>query len=112
LARLEFLLDAPWGDEDLPSVLATGDAQADLALCLQRLASAGMQAYCVDLTVPEVAACGFCVVRVLITGTQHLAPGPFRFLSNPRLYRMPRQLGYTDHDTRPDKLNPFPHPFP
>jgi ribosomal protein S12 methylthiotransferase accessory factor len=113
LGELEFLLQAPYRDRALPASLASGDMETDLAACLNRLADAGMHVYFVDLTVPEVEAGGFHAVHVLVTGAQHLPRlGCVRLLANPRLYRVPRLLGYTGHDTCPDDINPLPHPFP
>lgn len=99
--------------KQLPADQSSRGEDSDLRTCLRLLESAQMQVYTVDITAPEVRACGLHVVRVLVTGAQHMVgSGKIRLLANPRLFQIPRVLGYTDRDTLPESLNPLPHPFP
>lgn len=112
LPSLRFLHEAPWDQTPQPISLASGEADADCQTCLQMLSAKGLEAYVVDLTVPEIASCGFHVVRTLVTGAQHLAClGQLRLLANPRLYRIPRLLGYSERNSEPEHLNCLPHPI-
>jgi ribosomal protein S12 methylthiotransferase accessory factor len=90
--------------------LATGSAQADLAVLLARLRAAGMEAYAIDLTTDEALRVGFRVVRVLVPALQPLSfHHRARFLAHPRLYDAPRQMGHPVRDE--PELNGHPQPF-
>ncbi|GAA3086629.1 YcaO-like family protein [Streptosporangium carneum] len=102
-APLERLRAAPGPAlADLPS--------ADPAGYLDRLAAAGLTAYSVDLTTPDVAAAGLHVVRVLVPGLVGNAPPAFPLRGGTRLYEVPRTLGLTDRVL--DEADLFPHPLP
>ncbi|MEU1876993.1 YcaO-like family protein [Streptosporangium sp. NPDC020072] len=83
---------------------------ADAASYLDRLAGAGLTAYSVDLTTPDVAATGLCVVRVLVPGLVGNAPPAFPLRGGGRLYEVPEKLGLTSRVLDEDDL--FPHPLP
>jgi len=110
LAYLDFLVDsatAPVSLEDLPD--ASRSSEADLGCCLERLERQGLQALAVDLTTPDLAVCGFVVVRVLVPGLLDIAPShAHRFLGYSRLWEAPERLGLVGGGA----LNPYPHPFP
>lgn len=78
---------------------------------LDRLAGEGIDAYGVDLTTPDVAAAGLCVVRILAPGTYSNAPAAFPFLGGHRQYTEPARLGWTDRELTEDDLRyqPIPH---
>jgi ribosomal protein S12 methylthiotransferase accessory factor len=83
---------------DLPPHRVLAELRADLA-------TAGLTAYRVDLTTPDVRRTGLHVVRVVVPGMQHLEGSHrLRCLGNPRLRRWPAGDG-------PD-INPYPHPLP
>ncbi|MFE2267705.1 YcaO-like family protein [Streptomyces lavendulae] len=77
---------------------------------LERLAAAGLRAYGVDLTTPDVAAAGLAVVRVVVPGLIGNAPPAFPYLGGERLYRIPAELGLVPRPLREDEL--YPHPLP
>ncbi|WP_055534922.1 YcaO-like family protein [Streptomyces graminilatus] len=91
---------------DIPAV---PDAEAR-DVYLRRLADAGLHAYSVDLTTPDVAAAGLSVVRVVVPGLVGNAPPAFPCLGGVRLYRTPARLGFVQGPLREDEL--YPHPLP
>jgi ribosomal protein S12 methylthiotransferase accessory factor len=74
----------------------TEDAYSDkLNLLLSRFHQAGLEAFAVDITVPEVRPTGFWAVKTIVPGMHPLGVQlSMRFLDNPRLYRVPSLLGY------------------
>ncbi len=92
---------------DIPSVEA-GDPRA---LYLARLRERGLRAYSVDLTTPDIRACGLRVVRVVVPGLYPNAPAAFPFLGGRRLYDEPFELGWLPAPLREDQLVrvPLPH---
>ncbi len=72
---------------------ATGRFDADATL-----AARGLHAVTVDLTTPDVAACGLAVARVIVPGLRATAPAAFPFLGD----------GADPLPDRPD-LSPVPH---
>ncbi|GAA2896675.1 hypothetical protein GCM10010517_61660 [Streptosporangium fragile] len=72
---------------------ATGRFDLDAAL-----ASRGLPPVTVDLTTPDVAACGLAVARVVVPGLRATAPAAFPFLGD----------GADPLPARPD-LSPVPH---
>ncbi|WP_440107179.1 YcaO-like family protein [Streptosporangium sp. H16] len=62
------------------------------------LVARGLQAVTVDLTTPDVAACGLAVARVIVPGLRATAPAAFPFLGD----------GADPLPSRPD-LSPVPH---
>lgn len=113
LEKLDFMLKAPPIESDFlqeePIICPT----MGIVSCLERLQQAGLTAYVVDLSTSEAARCGFFVVKVLISGTQQITSlGAVRMLNNKRLYQVPKKLGYSLTETRPDSLQYLPHPLP
>ncbi|MFD4791771.1 YcaO-like family protein, partial [Streptomyces sp. NPDC058459] len=91
---------------DIPAV-----ADADPRdVYLRRLAAAGLPAYSVDLTTPDVAAAGLAVVRVVVPGLIGNAPPAFPYLGGERLYETPARLGLVPRPLHEDEL--YPHPLP
>lgn len=93
--------------------LSTGTILGDLKLYLKILSNRGFDVIVKDLTTPDIEDVGLKIVRVLIPGLQ-LLHGDHRypFLGCPRLYRMSKSLGFSEHVTGEDNLNPYPHPLP
>ncbi|MEW2368053.1 YcaO-like family protein [Streptomyces sp. NPDC006656] len=91
---------------DVPAV--RGDDARDVYL--ERLAAAGLRAFSVDLTTPDVAAAGLAVVRVVVPGLVGNAPPAFPYLGGERLYRTPARIGLVPRPLREDEL--YPHPLP
>lgn len=110
LPALSFLLDTSRPAvylEDLP--VHHRSTEADLAFCVDRLQRSGLRPLVVDLTTPELAASGFCVVKVMVPGLVNLAAShAYPFLGSRRLWEVPARLGLAVCET----LNPYPHPFP
>jgi ribosomal protein S12 methylthiotransferase accessory factor len=115
--RLEFLpgsgpgrpladLARPWPSH--------ADLADDLAELVGRYLASGLDVVAVDTTCPELSEGGFAAAKVIVPGTVPMAFGHRyrRVHGLPRLLTVPRLLGYTDRDLRPDDLNPHPHPFP
>jgi ribosomal protein S12 methylthiotransferase accessory factor len=93
------------------SALPTSAAAAIRDL-VRRLAELGLEALVTELTTPDVAACGYRVVKVLVPGLQPLYADEQRpMLGGDRVYRersdapCPRPRG-------PKDLNSEPHPYP
>lgn len=108
---LRFLMDTPAPSlrlEDLPD-LHHGSHDADVEYCVGRLRVAGLKPVAVTLTPPDLAACGFEVVKVLAPGLLGIAASHrFRFLGGQRLWEVPSRLGLGVARS----VNPDPHPFP
>lgn len=85
----------------LPELACGIDLQQDIHTCLRRLAAAGLQAYVVNKTRPDI---GLAVAQVIVPGLRHFWPrfGPGR------LYEVPLIMGWQDHATEEDQLNPAP----
>jgi ribosomal protein S12 methylthiotransferase accessory factor len=78
---------------------------------LGRIASAGYDSLCVDLTPPDLAPLGFRVVRALIPGLQPLHGNhAWPHLGGNRLRRLAGVFG--PGTRQPWRWNPFPHPCP
>jgi ribosomal protein S12 methylthiotransferase accessory factor len=93
----------------MPS-FAQGSDRERLTTVLSRLKNHGFETYAVDLTKDEAVRCGIRVVRVLIPGLQPLSFWyRARYLGHPRLYELPRKLGYPVR--REDQVNEWPQPF-
>lgn len=82
---------------------ADRDVSVQLKACLQWLAVRNFEAVVVDITRPEVAELGLCVVRVIVPGmlpltfgTQYVCAGGQRL---------------SDASAEKMQLNPMPHPF-
>lgn len=113
LHAVDFLLDdtnpttSDWANG------STEDLRQDLEATLSLLTAMNFEVIAVDLTIPDVADCGFHVTRVLIPELQPLdADYQHRFLGGRRLYEAPQRMGHTDHATTIETLNPYPHPYP
>ena len=86
------------------------DAEACLRLCLSELERNHLEALVVDLTTPDIAGLGFCVVKVMVPGLTHLtAAHVVPALGTPRYREVPRRLGLAGTH---EEFNPTPHPFP
>lgn len=107
--HVERILQAP-ARQMLQSVRQHASAQARQTL-LDRLAEWGLRAYSVDVTTPDVAAAGLCVVRVLVPGLYPNFPAAFPTLGGRRLYEEPALLGWLPNtlDERQINLVPLPH---
>lgn len=90
-----------------------GDPEADLAELAGRFLASGLDVITVDTTSPEAAAGGASSARVIVPGALPMTSGHRyrRTHGLPRLLALPRLLGHRREDLRPDRLNPFPHPF-
>ena len=99
------LSDLPRGDP--------GTWREAVELVTARIAAIGTDVLAIDLTTRDVADLGLCVTRAFVPGLQQLHAGfQFRRLGNPRLFELPRIMGYRSTRSSIDDLNPFPHPFP
>lgn len=86
------------------------DERQNLKNVLLRLHRAGLNVYAVELSTDEALRAGIRVVRVLIPGLQPLSfCYRARYLGHPRLYQMPRLMGYTPHSEA--NMNHWPQPF-
>lgn len=104
-----------------PEIRAVGDVHPlegvtahdqTLAVC-KRLAAAGVSAYAVDVTAPDVAAAGLRVAKVVAPELQPLDVAyEGRFLGGTRLYTGAFERGLAPEPATFDDLNPWPHPFP
>jgi ribosomal protein S12 methylthiotransferase accessory factor len=90
------------------------DLADDLAELIGRYLASGLDVIAVDTTCPELRDGGFAAAKVIVPGTLPMTFGHrFRRIHGlHRLFTVPRLLGYTGRDLRPDQINPHPHPFP
>jgi ribosomal protein S12 methylthiotransferase accessory factor len=90
------------------------DLTEDLAELVGRYLATGLDVIAVDITGPELRDGGFAAAKVLVPGTLPMTFGHRyrRTHGLPRLFSVPRLLGYRDHDLSRAELNPYPHPFP
>ncbi len=110
----EFLISSPQVSRpDTVGLPSSTTVQQELEICLRRLQDKGLKVIVVDLTTPDIAEVGLCVVRVLIPGMQPLSGDHrIRYLGGTRSYEMPHLLGYSDRNSTEAEINPYPHPFP
>jgi oxazoline/thiazoline synthase len=90
----------PFGRATQPEAIRINTEEA-LTMCLRGLERAGVNAYAVDLTKPEL---GVPVVRVVAPGLRHYGP---RFAPG-RLYDVPVKLGWLKSPLTEDEMNPEP----
>jgi ribosomal protein S12 methylthiotransferase accessory factor len=90
------------------------DLTDDLTEMVRRLWERGLEVVVVDQTTPEHRAGGFRCVKVIVPGTLPMTFGHHnrRIYGLPRLFEVPRLLGYRDQALQPHEVNPHPHPFP
>jgi ribosomal protein S12 methylthiotransferase accessory factor len=75
------------------------DIAAEIRRCVGIAASLGLETIVLDHTRPDVP---LCTVKVVVPGLCHIWPE----LGNPRLYRVPVDLGWRDTPVREADLNP------
>jgi ribosomal protein S12 methylthiotransferase accessory factor len=74
------------------------------------VAAAGSDVIVVDLTSPEIAELGLCVVKVFCPALEQLeGDHRYRLLGGNRWRSVPEKLGQPRHR---GALNPWPHPYP
>jgi ribosomal protein S12 methylthiotransferase accessory factor len=90
------------------------DLTDDLAEVVRRLRRHALDVIVVDQTTPEHRAGGFSCVKVIVPGMLPMTFGhQYRRVHGlPRLFEVPRLLGYRDRALLPAEVNPHPHPFP
>ena len=90
------------------------DLTGDLVELLSRVLGTGLDVVVVDQTTTEHQAGGFACAKVIVPGMVPLSfgHGNERTHGLPRLFGVPRELGYRDRDLHAGDLNPHPHPFP
>jgi ribosomal protein S12 methylthiotransferase accessory factor len=97
---------------DVPA-LPGGDVLAQIQEAVHRLRAAGVSAYAVDVTAPDVRESGLFVMRVVCPELCQLdVVDSARFLGGDRLYHAAHRCGLAPHPARLRDLNPDPHPFP
>jgi ribosomal protein S12 methylthiotransferase accessory factor len=107
--HLSFLLDTPRRRVPDAAPDPTATPEAALQICLERVASVGLEAVELDITTPEIAAAGLHVCKVFLPGSVPLT-STLPAVGSPRLRSVPKILGYGDEVG--DHLNRVPHPFP
>jgi ribosomal protein S12 methylthiotransferase accessory factor len=92
----------------------SADLRDDVTEMVDRYVGAGLDVIVVDQTTPEHRAGGFVCVKAIVPGTLPMTFGHgYRRIDGlPRLYDVPRRLGYYDRPLRRGEVNPHPHPFP
>lgn len=112
-ARLSFYLEAPEVSFRGQTFLKEGldDAPAQFERLREALKAAGLKVYVNDLTIPEVASVGLCVVKVFVPTLI-----PLYCLERNKPLACRRLWGY--HEIFPQRvtfeetINPWAHPFP
>ncbi|WP_250445186.1 YcaO-like family protein [Actinotalea sp. C106] len=95
----------------LPARQDTRDDSAVVAALLADLGAAGVGAYAVDLTTPDVAACGLHVVRVITPELVGNGPPAFPLHGGRRLYEVPFRLGWVERPLTEADLVTTPLPL-
>jgi ribosomal protein S12 methylthiotransferase accessory factor len=113
-SAIKFLVDGPTVPPRRSNVAAPiSSVSGALTVARESFRAADLDAIVVDLTTPDVAQCGYVVVKVVIPGLQPLdADYRQRFLGGKRLYELPGRMGLANPPTTPAELNPDPHPYP
>jgi ribosomal protein S12 methylthiotransferase accessory factor len=117
-SRIRFLTDSPstcrFRDMAGSDAFQHDDLSDDLRVMIDRYVATGLDVIVVDQTTPEHRAADLACVKVIIPGTLPMTFGhDFRRTHGlPRLYEVPRLLGYRDRPLRPEEVNVHPHPFP
>ena len=90
------------------------DLTEDLQQIIARILERGYDVIIIDQTAPELAESELHCVRVLVPGMVPMTFGHDlrRTHGLERLYRMPKELGYTDRMLSEEDLNQDPHAFP
>jgi len=110
---LDFLLKGKEkkGLEEYPDK-STASSCANLKTALDLLKDSGVRAYFVDITHKHLKDFGFYSAKVIIPQCMPFnITEPPRLLGCPRLYEVPRLLGFTKTNTKEEDLNDIPHPF-
>jgi ribosomal protein S12 methylthiotransferase accessory factor len=116
--RFDFLAESTqvhsFADISQPSVHRNADLRDDLRSMIDRYLETGLDVIVVDQTTPEHRAGGLSCVKVIIPGTLPMTFGHHvrRIDGLPRLYEVPRLLGYRPDPLDRHSVNPHPHPFP
>ena len=113
ISELNFLLKNGKSKEitSIPNISST-DPRRNLRTVLKMLQERNMEVIFVDATTPDIKELGYKVVRVIIPELQPLYLNErYKYLGNERLYKIPKNLGYRDSETREEELNTIPHPF-
>ena len=94
------------------ATVGVGSAPHDLAAGVAALERVGLEVLVVEVTTPDVAQAGFCVLRVLVPGTLDMCADPrFPQLGTPRLYELPVRLGLHRRPVPESRLNRLPIPL-
>jgi ribosomal protein S12 methylthiotransferase accessory factor len=90
------------------------DLTSDLLRTIEALAAHQLDVVAVDLTTRELKSLGLTAVKVLVPGLIPLTFGAHneRLTGLPRLFTVPRQLGFDGGPLRYEGLYTQPHPFP
>ncbi|MFY1696620.1 TOMM precursor leader peptide-binding protein [Solwaraspora sp. WMMA2101] len=114
--RFSFLLDEVPTIE--PAEMASDhpprmDLRDDVLDTIGRFLAHHLDVIVVDQTTDEHRAAGLTCVKVLVPGTVPMSFGHAnrRTSGLPRLFDVPSKLGHRTAPTKPDELNPYPHPF-
>jgi ribosomal protein S12 methylthiotransferase accessory factor len=116
--RLDFLTNSDqvrsFADLSRPDTFRNADLSGDLLELVGRYLDCGLDVIVVDQTASEHRAGDFACVKVIIPGTLPMTFGhQFRRVEGlPRLYEVPRLLGYRSRRLGPEDINLHPHPFP
>jgi ribosomal protein S12 methylthiotransferase accessory factor len=116
--RLSFLTESPdvrsIADSPRPADFGNADLGVDLRHVVNRYLDHGLDIIVVDQTTPEHRTQGFSCVKVIVPGTLPMTFGHHarRVEGIPRLYEVPKLLGYRERRLEPADINPHPHPFP
>lgn len=100
----------PWHDEGhVPC--APESPEQTFTRFVQQLADLQLEVLTVDVTLPDAAEVGFCVIRTVVPGMIPLTMGRDACLGGTRLYTVPAHLGWSAR-YGPQQWQPAPHPFP
>jgi ribosomal protein S12 methylthiotransferase accessory factor len=109
-------LDFWWNSADqveLPASSATLSAFAKIRRCVSQIKRAGLSALTVDLTSPEIRACGLWTVKVIVPGSYPMNfDSRWPHFGGARMRSAPVAAGLRETPLSIAELNRQPHPFP
>ncbi len=108
---LDIWRHGPLASEPLYDHAADGSPQSHINHIIGQFGDLGFDVLTIDLTLPDVAAAGFHVVRTVVPGMVPLVPGRTPCLGGARLSALHHKLAWPAQYS-PGQWNPHPHPFP
>ncbi len=98
----------------LSALCAAGRAaDEEVDALVREVAKTGSDVIAIDLTTPDIADLGLCVVKILCPLLEQVeGDNRFPLLGGPRWRTVPVVTGDRQRPLAPAEINPYPHPYP